>query len=510
MPSRSTRLLSRRLFATSALVLAMTACAKRIAPAGEPQNIAPPASAVEGEQLTLATPLTLERRSAARGETIVGRVTYANDSAAPITVSNMVIIARHSGVPGGGEASFSPGLGVKTIPPGQRVTLTATFALADTTPGQWHVSSRYQDSSGAWHDAPDERAVAFVVPSPGPLAGGTAPAALAAGVSATPTPAPAQTLERISPLYWGAYIDGVPWDLARLDAFEARARKSVSLVHWGQPWWREGRYQPFYPNDFERVRRRGALPLLDWGSWDYSTGSDQPAFALAAITRGDHDAFIRAWAAGARDWGHPLFLRFDWEMNGWWQFPWSERLNGNRPGEYVAAWRHVHDLFAQVGATNVTWVWCPNAINVSTTPLTGLYPGDDYVDWVAMDGYNWGNDYGNVWQSFAEVFGPTYGALRQLAPTKPIMIAETGCQERGGDKAAWIRDALSVQLPACFPAVKAVAWFNWDDDDAIQTAVIESSGAASLAFGAAIGGSPTYLPNRFANFDVSPIPPPGP
>jgi beta-mannanase len=30
-------------------------------------------------------------------------------------------------------------------------------------------------------------------------------------------------------------------------------------------------------------------------------------------------------------------------MNGNW-FSWSERTNVNQPGEYVAAWRHVHDI----------------------------------------------------------------------------------------------------------------------------------------------------------------------
>ena len=74
---------------------------------------------------------------------------------------------------------------------------------------------------------------------------------------------------------------------------------------------------------------------------------------------GTHDAYIREFAEDARDWGHPFFLRFNWEMNGNW-FPWSEGVNGNQPGEYVAAWRHVHDIFTEVGATNATWVWCPN------------------------------------------------------------------------------------------------------------------------------------------------------
>ncbi len=320
----------------------------------------------------------------------------------------------------------------------------------------------------------------------------------------------ATALTTPGPLYWGAYIDGAPWDLARQDAFEARAGKGASLMHWGQPWWHDGRYQPFQTDVFDRVRARGSIPVLDWGAWDYCCGIDQPAFASAAIARGDHDEYIRQWAAAARAWGHPLFLRFNWEMNGWWQFPWAEQVNGNQPGDYVRAWRHVHDLFAAVGATNVTWVWCPNIIDPKATPLDTLYPGDQYVDWVAMDSYNFGTNPGEGWHSYTEIIGPTYTALRQLAPTKPIMIAEVASSEYGGDKAAWIRDALGVQLPARFPAVKAVSWFNWNDNNPNLTWPIESSAAASAAFGEVVGGSAAYLPNRFGALDTAPILPPNP
>ena len=86
----------------------------------------------------------------------------------------------------------------------------------------------------------------------------------------------------------------------------------------------------------------------------------EPDFQLSDVIAGTYDAYIAQFAAEAQDWGHPFFLRFNWEMNGNW-FPWSEGVNGNNPGEYVAAWRHVHDIFAAVGATNATWVWCPYA-----------------------------------------------------------------------------------------------------------------------------------------------------
>ncbi len=85
-----------------------------------------------------------------------------------------------------------------------------------------------------------------------------------------------------------------------------------------------------------------------------------PDFQLADVMAGTYDSYIREFAEDARDWGHPFFLRFNWEMNGNW-FPWGESVNGNQPGEYVAAWRHVHDIFTSVGATNATWVWCPYA-----------------------------------------------------------------------------------------------------------------------------------------------------
>jgi hypothetical protein len=319
-----------------------------------------------------------------------------------------------------------------------------------------------------------------------------------------------------APILWGAYIKGAPWDTSKLDAFEARAGKGASILHWGQPWYHDGAYQPFYAGDFQAVRDHGSIPMLDWGSWDYCCGPDQPRFRLATIIGGDHDAYITRWAQSARAWGHPFFLRFDHEMNGWWQFAWSEQLNNNRPGEFAAAWRHVHDIFVQQGATNATWVWCPNITSARSTPLTTLYPGDSYVDWTCMDGYNWGTDKGNRWQSFAEVFGGsadndyhnTYQELLDLAPNKPIMIGEVATSDKGGDPGAWVRDALTRQLPTNFPQIKAVVWFNWDADDPGLSWPIESSPSTLAGFAQSIGSS-YFAGNQFSRLGSGPIAAPG-
>ena len=334
----------------------------------------------------------------------------------------------------------------------------------------------------------------------------------------TPTPPPSSAPARV---YWGALVKGEtygladpPWEMRSLDVFESHANKRVSILHWGQPWswttsWPYG-YYPFVPSLLTAVRERGAIPLVDWGSWDLSAGgsADQPKFALSAIIRGDHDDYIRKWATAARDWGHSFFLRFDWEMNGTW-FPWSEARNGNQTGEFARAWRHVRELFVDVGATNVNFVWCPNAVYSGGLPLEGLYPGDAYVEWTCVDAYNWGTHPARPdrWVSFRDMLGPTYDQLVRIAPGKSIMIAETSSSESGGSKADWIRDALTVALPQNLPLVKALVWFNWNADG--MDWVIESSATTQQAFADSIA-LPYYAANEFGALEGGLIRPPAP
>lgn len=321
-------------------------------------------------------------------------------------------------------------------------------------------------------------------------------------------------------IYWGAYINGStygfanpPWDTRAITSFETSSNKKISILHWGLSWWdcptsSSCGYQTFnyQSKQFDAMRRQGIIPMLSWHSWDATATSvkNQPRFALRTIINGDHDAYIRQWATEAKQWGHPFFLRFNHEMNGTW-YPWSEQTNGNSAGEFVKAWKHVHDIFTSVGANNVTWVWCVNVDFPGATEMSSLYPGDEYVDWLAMDGYNWGTNpqRPDGWKSFSEVFSSTYSQLGALSPSKPIMIAETSSTEYGGSKAAWIKDMLTVQLPQNFPRVKAVLWFNWNADN--MDWVIETSQTAKSAFSTSIAGS-YYTTAQFTNLDVSPIP----
>lgn len=317
-------------------------------------------------------------------------------------------------------------------------------------------------------------------------------------------------------VYWGAYASGMaigradaPWDMASLTALQRDAKKRLSLLEWGEDWYDCGQtcgLQPFHPSLVQSVRSRGLLPVISWGTYRAAGGSDQPDFRLRTIIDGTYDDYIRSWATAARNYGHPFFLRMDWEMNTH-SVPYSEVSNGNQRGEFVAMWRHVHDIFVQVGAKNVTWVWCPNVDRGEPIPLASVYPGDAYVDWVGLDGYNWGtnpNRPGEQWRGFSDVFSSSLGQLARLAPSKPVMIGETASTEFGGSKATWITNAYAAVLKR-YPAIRAVVWFNKNADQ--MDWMIESSTSATNAFARAVADRRFVAGGTFG-MDTSPIPPP--
>jgi hypothetical protein len=234
-------------------------------------------------------------------------------------------------------------------------------------------------------------------------------------------------------------------------------------------------------NEMNAVRARGAVPLVTWEPWAWGGGLNQPAYSLDRIAAGDFDARITQWGQELAAWGYPVQLRFAHEMNGDW-YPWAEGVNGNEAGDYVQAWRHVHDVMAATGAPNVSWVWSPNVPYWGSTDLAGLYPGAGYVDVVGLDGYNWGTSVSwSGWILPQDLFAPGIAQLRSLAPGVPILIAETASSEAGGSKAAWNTDLVSYL--AAQPDVMGFVWFHMQKEADWR---INSSDASAAAFNSAL------------------------
>lgn len=217
-------------------------------------------------------------------------------------------------------------------------------------------------------------------------------------------------------------------------------------------------HNPLPIADLRAIAATGARPEITWEPWDAAGGVEQPRYSPARIAAGDFDRYIADWAQAAAAYGAPLLLRFAHEMTGVW-YPWAPAVNGGSPEAYVAAWRHVHDLFAAAGARNVSWVWSPNVVEGEPTTLAEVYPGAAYVDIVAVDGYNVGSDkpeWGG-WKGPEQLFAATIGFCSQLAPDKPLWINEIGSTEHGGDKAAWITSLFDYLRTT---RVSGVVWYD--------------------------------------------------
>lgn len=316
------------------------------------------------------------------------------------------------------------------------------------------------------------------------------------------------------PLYWGAQIgpqltgEAAPWDMRAVHRFARMTRKRPSLISFSAPFadCRSGRcsFYSFPTTPLNNVRAYGAVPIFNWSA-EGQRGPKDPAFRLSRLASGAYDAYIRGFAESAREWGHPFFIRFNWEMNGFW-FPWGAGVNRNRPRQFVAAWRRVHRIFSAVGARNVSWIWCPNVdFTRKLVPLERLYPGHAFVDWTCINGFNWGRTPNSGgWMSFDRIYRSTYRRVVRVAPRKPMMIGEVASDERGGSKARWIRNMLRA-VPARYPKVRGVVWYNERDQG--MRWPIESSRASQRAFARAIRPA-VYRPNEFGSISASPILPP--
>jgi hypothetical protein len=224
-----------------------------------------------------------------------------------------------------------------------------------------------------------------------------------------------------------------------------------------------------------RITADGRLPTFTWEPFDHLDPMAN-VYPLQAIAAGQFDEYLRSEGERFASVDGPLVVRLAHEMNGDW-YPWGVGVPGNTAADFVAAYRHVHDVVTAAGATNVVWMWAPNLIDADPSiALAPLYPGDDVVDWVGLSGY-----YTTEAHTFQDRFAPTLVQLDAVAPTKPILLAETAV-ERTSIRPAQITELVSGVLNT--PRFVGFVWFNvakradWAVDD---------DPAAAAALGAAVG-----------------------
>jgi len=270
-----------------------------------------------------------------------------------------------------------------------------------------------------------------------------------------------------------AYIEHDGWSVSDIQHFNQDAQKSLGAVtiftNFDYNW-------DFLTIQSSNIVAQNATPIITWMPYSQHTPD-----MLSAIVTGEQDDYIDQWITDFKAWltiypteDKPrIFMRFGHEFNGNW-YPWA-----NQPELFKVAWRYVHQKFVAANVNDsVDWVWCINNFDVdNVNDITQYYPGDDVVDWTAVDGYNWGSNYSfSSWTDFDQTFSYAYRRLISNYPDKPIMVAEVGSAEpsdrpdpiwgQNGDdrdrhesKADWVAQ-MYQRIQENYPAIRAVSWFN--------------------------------------------------
>jgi hypothetical protein len=304
------------------------------------------------------------------------------------------------------------------------------------------------------------------------------PTAPAAPTPAVPTPEPlAIAAEPSGPVFQGVFLGDAPSHRdqirASIQSFGSRVGKAPALVKTffkvGDDYSATG----WVGQVLREVSRAGSTNFV---ALDLRWAGAPASGLLSALTSGAADDVLRRAARGFADIGSPVLVELGWEMNGNWDYPWQGVYNGGAEQgarAYVAAWRHIVSVFRAEGAANVRWVFSPVAGN----PVAGrgvgpdhwnwyghYYPGEEYVDYIGLHGFNGPSVWNTPFLTFADLFDAPatdrmLSDVERRHPDKPILISEFACEETAlGDKAAWVRDAY--RSIAKHPGIVGAIWFD--------------------------------------------------
>ena len=259
-------------------------------------------------------------------------------------------------------------------------------------------------------------------------------------------------------------------DVAR---YESAVGAKTTWVYFSDNWF-ESRAFPRSTCDW--IRGLGKIPYVRLMlRSDVDQKHADRKYSLEKIIQGDFDADFRKWAESARDFTSPILIEWGTEPNGDW-FGWSAKWNGGAkegPQRFVSAYRHIVDAMRAAGANNLQWVWHINWYDEPDVPwnrFENYYPGPEYCDWVALSAYGPTlprTEDGT--ESFDFKMQRAYPRLVRLAPDKPILVAEFGCDlhNRYVNASQWAQDALAGLFANRWPAVIGFCWWNegWQNDD---------------------------------------------
>jgi len=255
--------------------------------------------------------------------------------------------------------------------------------------------------------------------------------------------------------------------------------------------WCEGSLPTVFDSILVHMWTNQSVPLITW-QMENCDGSG-PAGITKLVNQNVYDSYINEFSDRLKKWlsgndgiygtndDRRAYLRLAHEMNGNW-YPWSKNAT---PSDYIRAWQHVYKIFSSknIDSTRLQWIWCVNNADVGEYKAEEYWVGEEYVDWIGIDGYNFGAS--QTWSSWVwpqQVFDTMIARVRKLSLNKPLSINEYGCTSmitpgisNVAMKTEWLNrfcnyiDVNSVKMASYFNIEKETDWsiFGGQHGDAV-------------------------------------------
>lgn len=198
----------------------------------------------------------------------------------------------------------------------------------------------------------------------------------------------------------------------------------------------------------ELIYKHNALPLINWKPFENNAAITLADNTLMQqIIAGRFDSNFLSLAKRTAVLKKPFFLNLLFTQSP------TDTLNRLHPHHYVAAWRHVHNLFTNTGVEKVIWVWSHWDIATAST----YFPGVDYADWLGLQLHDKEKETNaSDKQGFYFQYQP-YHRLSLFNYGLPVMITQATTE--AVDKATWYKVAAS-NIDTAFKEIKAVVITN--------------------------------------------------
>ncbi|MCT1477126.1 glycoside hydrolase family 26 protein [Microbacterium sp. p3-SID336] len=253
---------------------------------------------------------------------------------------------------------------------------------------------------------------------------------------------------------WGVYATGGDSLTASVTGLEDKVDRTFDITMRYHDF-SEHQHQGVFPDIAEQELGQDRTLLFSWQARVSDTDTNIP---WSKIIAGDEDYYIDAAADRIKAYAKPVMIAFDPEFDNE-----PNRMKGSM-SDYAAAYRRVHDRFAARGVTNVAWAWVSTGYLGAGNDdrILDGYPGDDYVDWIGYDPYNFYTCNDTEWTTFKDKIQPKYDFFVEHGlGDKPQLLSEYGTSYNVSDPAlatAWHRDIPDALKG--FPNLKALVRFN--------------------------------------------------